>query len=332
VSKIGEKSLQMNTHSLMELIKAWDPAKDQMFLEPEANEAGYWIGCPGVFQEGPNTYITYRRRRPRGLSPDRGWHCGILEISESKGKVESKEIWSINKEQLKSASMERFAIHKRGDTYELYISYVDAADDRWRVDVMESDNLTGFDPAKRKAVLTADSTKTEGVKDPYIYVEGDKEYMFLSVAQSGAIDNRDAAHGTQDIFNTEYAKSATGYATRTTGGDWQWQGYTLSPDSSGTWDSNTRRINSIVKLSDGYLAFYDGKDSFEGNYEEFTGLATSKDLKSWKVETPDAPAILSDSPTGSLRYVDFGIMNGELVLFYEITRLDGSHEARIHRF
>lgn len=332
MSKIAEKSIQIDSQSLIQLVQAWEPANDPVFLSPEQTEPGYWVGCPGVFREGNTSYVTYRRRRPRGLGAERGWHCGILELVEKDGKIESKEIWSIHKDELSTASMERFAIQKQGDTYELYISYVDPADDRWRVDVMHSNTLSGFDPSTRKAVLTAESTKTEGVKDPFIYVEGDTEYMFLSVAKAAEIDNRDAAHGTQDIFNTKYAKSATGYATRKAGGDWQWQGYVLSPDTDGAWDGNTRRINSIIKLTDGYLAFYDGKDSFEGNYEELTGIATSKDLKSWHVVTQEAPIILSDSPSGSLRYVDFQVKDGKLELLYEITRPDGSHEARIHAF
>lgn len=327
-----EKYLPIDSQSLYQLIQQWDPAKDPVILLPEATEPGYWVGCPGVFQEGDKTYLTYRRRRPRGLGAERGWHCGILELTGSNGAFETKEIWSIHKDDLGTASMERFAIHKNGDTYELYISYVDPADDRWRVDVIESKTLEGFDPSTRKAVLTAQSTATEGVKDPFIFVEGDTEYMFLSVAQAGPIDDRQSAHGTQDIFNTQYAKSATGYATRTAGGSWQWQGYVLSPDKDGAWDGNTRRINSVIKLNDGYFAFYDGKDSHVGNYEEQTGIALSRDLKTWQVFTPTEPAIVSDSTSGSLRYVDFRITGGKLELLYEITRPDGSHDARVHAF
>jgi hypothetical protein len=229
--------------------------------------------------------------------------------------------------------MERFALHKTAEGYELYLSYVDPADDRWRVDVVKAKELGGFDVKTRELVLSASDTETEGVKDPFLFVENGVEWMFLSVAKAGEIEDPTAAHGTQDIFNTKYAKSATAVATRPVGSsNWEWQGYVLEPGDEAAWDGNTRRINSVILLSDGYLAFYDGKDSFEGNYEEQTGIALSKDLMNWSVVTVDKPIIVSDSPSGSLRYIDFQIVDGSLELIYEISRPDTSHDTRAHRF
>lgn len=323
----------MNSQTLIQLIEQWDPGHDQVLLLPEETEPGYWVGCPGVFQDGDKTFITYRRRRPRNHGAERGWHCGILELKGSAGSYSTEEIWSVHKDELGTASMERFAVHKVADGYELYVSYVDPADDRWRVDVIHAHDLKSFDIKTRRPVLTAASTNTEGVKDPFIFVEEGVEWMFLSVAMAGKIDDENAAHGTQDIFNTKYAKSTTAVATRVIGAtDWEWRGYVLTPENDSAWDGNTRRINSIVALSDGYLAFYDGKDSHEGNYEEQTGIAISKDLMHWTVLTPEKPIIESDSQSGSLRYIDYRFVSGSLELIYEITRPDHSHETRVHRF
>lgn len=328
----SSKTLQIDSQTLIGLIQDWDPAGDPVILLPEETEAGYWVGCPGVFVDGSKTFITYRRRRPRGQGAERGWHCGILELTGSNGNFGVNEIWSVHKDELGTASMERFALNKTAEGYELYLSYVDPADDRWRVDVVKSPTIDGFDVATRENILSAAGTNTEGVKDPFILHKDGREYMFLSVAKSQEIDDREAAHGTKDIFNTKYAKSATGLAIREPGGDWVYRGYVLSPETEGAWDGNTRRINSVVELTDGYLAFYDGKDSHEGNYEEQTGIAISKNLTDWHVVTPEAPVIVSDSPSGSLRYVDFRIVGGKLELIYEITRPDGSHDARVHAF
>jgi hypothetical protein len=329
------KSLNLDSQTLIDLLRAWNPEDDAVLVEPEANEPGYWVGCPGVFVDGEDTYITYRQRRPRGQGAERGWHCGILKLERGESGYTTTEVWSIHKDELATASMERFAINRRADgKLELYISYVDPADDRWRVDVMTADSVSDFDPATRSTVLTAAGTETEGVKDPFIVRKGDAEWMFLSVAQTSEIPDHDAAHGTKDIFNTQYAKSATGLAIRSAGSsEWVWRGYVLSPAAPGAWDQNTRRLNSIVKVTDGYLGFYDGKDSHEGNYEELTGLAFSENLTDWKVLTTDDPIITSNSPTGSLRYIDFRVLpTGELELIYEITRQDQSHEMRTHIF
>lgn len=333
MSKTAFKSIETDSQTLTRLVEQWDPADDEVLLLPEATAPGYWVGCPGVFQDGDKTYLTYRRRRPRNLGAERGWHCGILELTTTDSGHATKEIWSVHKDELGTASMERFAISKTDEGYELYLSYVDPADDRWRVDVVKAPDLESFDVSTRKAVLTADSTKTQGVKDPFFFVENSMEWMFLSVAKAGEIDDPIKAHGTQDIFNTVYAKSATGVAVRDVGSsEWEWKGYVLTPDNDSAWDGNTRRINSVVALSDGYLAFYDGKNSHEGNYEEQTGIALSQDLMHWKVVTPESPIIVSDSASGSLRYVDFRIQSGKLQLIYEITRPDASHDTRIHSF
>jgi len=335
MTTVATKSLNLDSKTLIELIKEWNPEHDDVLVSPEAHEPGYWVGCPGVFVDGDETFITYRQRRPRGLGAERGWHCGILQLEKTESGYTTKEVWSVHKDELSTASMERFAINRRADgQLELFISYVDPADDRWRVDVMTANKITDFDPATRSTVLTAASTQTEGVKDPFIVNTADAEYMFLSVAQTAEIPDHDAAHGTKDIFNTQYAKSATGIAVRTHGSDeWQWRGFVLSPAKAPAWDQNTRRINSIIKLTDGYLGFYDGKDSHEGNYEELTGLALSENLTDWRVLTTDGPVITSDSATGSLRYLDFRLLpTGQLELIYEITRQDQSHEMRTHIF
>jgi hypothetical protein len=333
MNKNATKAIAMDSQTLIQLIEGWDPAHDEVILLPEATEPGYWVGCPGVFQDAEKTYMTYRRRRPRDLGAERGWHCGILEFTETDAGYKTEEIWSVHKDELGTSSMERFALQKTDEGYELYLSYVDPADDRWRVDVVKAKDLQSFDVKTRQLVLSATDTGTEGVKDPFLFVEDGVEWMFLSVAKAGEIDDPNAAHGTQDIFNTNYAQSATAVATRPVGSsNWEWQGYVLEPGEKSAWDGNTRRINSVISLSDGYLAFYDGKDSFEGNYEEQTGIALSQNLMNWNVVTLEKPIIVSDSPSGSLRYIDFQIVDGALELIYEISRPDTSHDTRVHRF
>ena len=52
--------------------------------------------------------------------------------------------------------MERASLFKSPEgIWRLYVSYVDPADSRWRIDVMEANSPSGFDPARRRKVLTA---------------------------------------------------------------------------------------------------------------------------------------------------------------------------------
>jgi hypothetical protein len=327
------EALPLNSQTFMGMVRDWNPNNGDIIMTPEEELPGFWVGCAGIFQDSGRTYITFRKRRPRGLGAERGWYCGIAELEETGDGYNHKEIWSVHKDELNTASMERFALrHSAVGGYDLYLSFVDPVDSRWRVDVLHSKSLSDFDVSKRSPVLSSQSTDTEGIKDPFILEFDGEEWMFLSVAKAAEIADADSAHGTQDIFNTKFAKSATGLATRRIGDSaWNWKGYVLEPEEGTSWDSNTRRINSVVKLSDCFLAFYDGKASHEDNYEEKTGLATSQDLVNWTVLTPNEPIVLSDSISGSVRYVDIRVVNGGAELIYELTRPDGSHDLRTHK-
>jgi hypothetical protein len=149
------------------LLQAFDPGRGLTVLSPAAPGPGYWVGAPSVSYdpEQERFLLSYRRRRPRGHEPDRGY---LACIAESRDGVHFTDIWSVQKEQIGTPSMERMCLQKVGSNYLLYLSYVDPADNRWRIDVLESTSPDGFDPRMMRSLLTAEDTQTEGVKDPHI--------------------------------------------------------------------------------------------------------------------------------------------------------------------
>ncbi|MDG2214296.1 MAG: hypothetical protein P8M70_10730, partial [Verrucomicrobiota bacterium] len=98
------------------------------------------------------------------------------------------------------------------------------------------------------------------------------------------------------------------------------------------WDKYCRRINSVLPLNGKYYAFYDGSEGHHQNYEERTGLAVSTDLKDWTILSPEEPCITSPHATGSLRYIDAQPHGDDILLMYELTRGNGSHEMRMKKF
>ena len=104
----------------------------------------------------------------------------------------------------------------------------------------------------------------------------------------------------------------------------------FAPSPTG-WDSYCRRINSIVWHDGQYVAFYDGSASHLENYEEKTGIAVSRDLRSWTTLTADGPALTSRHASGSLRYLDAIAIDEDVWAFYEIARADGAHDLRMAR-
>jgi hypothetical protein len=302
-------------------------ANGQVIRQPVGFEKGYWVGCPGTFYDAQEnaTYLTYRIRRPRGVAPDRG---GEVRVARSTALPHFDDLWTLHKDQVNTASIERSAIHRGADgQFRYFTSFVDPADGRWFVSMLKGARVEEFDAARLQRLFSAGPLGLEGVKDPWIFAEGGTYYMFLSVATAIPQTGQEA-HETLDIFNTGQCKSATGLATSTDLDHWDWQGVIFSPGESG-WDQYCRRINSLVRIEDKYLAFYDGSASHLENYEERTGVAVSTDLRDWKTLSPDAPLLTSPHTSGSLRYIDARLRDGKAEIYYELARPDGAHDLRL---
>lgn len=306
-----------------------DLADSTVVLTPEVDEPGYWVGCAGVLHEPDKGrfLLTYRRRRPRQHPEgDRGYRCAVA-VSED--GVAFRDMWAVHKSELASPSMERFSLIDTADGYRLYVSYVDPADNRWRIDALEADEVDQFDIDSRKEVLTAASTDTEGVKDPYVLRRGPVTYLLASyAAKLPDAAAASAAHATADIYNVGATTHPTGLATSLDGLTFTWHGQVFGVGTG--WDRYQARVNSVVPLGDaGFLGFYDGSGGHEENYEERTGLAVSPDLFTWHRLTPDTPWLRTSNGLGSIRYVDAHLIDASWWIYFEVTRPDGAHELRL---
>jgi hypothetical protein len=302
-------------------------ANGSIIREPVAFEPGYWAGAPGVFHDLDDDlwYLTYRIRRPRGIPPDRG---GETRIARSSNLKDWEDVWSVTKDMFDSASIERCALRRGTDgQWRYFASYVDPADGRWCVSLLKAGSIQALDARKSKPVFKAAALGLEGIKDPWIFPDGGKFYMFLSVAVATPRTS-DQSHSTSDIFNTGDCVSATGLAASANLEDWEWLGV-ISRPAPGHWDSYCRRINSVVPLEEKLLAFYDGSAGHHENYEEKCGLAVSTDWRHWQSLSPEAPFLTSPHSSKSLRYVDAQVHGKNLSLFYEFARPDGSHDLRL---
>lgn len=302
-------------------------ARSRIIREPVGTGPGYWAGAPGAFYEPEEGawYLTYRIRRPRGIAPDRG---GETKIARSTDLTNWQEVRAVTKDEFGSASIERCAL-RRGPCgqWHYFVSFVDPADGRWCISVMRGGSIERLSPAKAEPVFKASALGLEGIKDPWILKRDEMFWMFLSVALPTP-QTTEHSHETLDIYNTGQCLSATGLARSADLETWEWQGVIFRPGASG-WDRYCRRINSVIERGAQFLAFYDGSASYVENYEEKTGLANSPDLRQWQTTNPEGPQLTSAHSSGSLRYVDAQIESGQLHLFYECARPDGSHDLRL---
>lgn len=312
-------------------IVPFDPEAGDVVLAPEEGGDGTWTGCPGVLYEPDRGrfLMTYRQRRPRGQpATERGWRCAIAASSDG---LHFEDIWQVRKAELGTSSMERFCLLPAPEGgYQLYLSYVDPADRRWRIDVVQAGAADGFDVAKAMPALTAESTGTESVKDPYAVRIGPVVYLLASYAQAGlAAADRERAHRAGDIYTTGLTTHPTGLATSLDGTHFRWHGEVLGVGEG--WDRYQARLNSAARVGHWWIGFYDGSASAQENYEERTGLAISADLRGWTRLTSAEPWLVSPHGTGSLRYLDAVPVDGELWCYYEYARPDGAHELRRSR-
>jgi hypothetical protein len=320
-----------NANQIIGSVPVIDPGRGRTILEPERDEIGYWVGSPTVLAEPERDrfLLTYRQRRPRGTEQDRGWR---VAVAESRDGVHFADLWAVEKEELQTASMERASLLPDGNGgYYLYLSYVDPGDRRWRIDLLEAPSPDAFAVDKRSPVLTASSTGTEGVKDPYAVRVGTGVYLFASFAASRPFTpaERDAAHASADIYATGLTVCPAGLAVSGDGRSFHWRGQVLGVGQE--WDRYESRLTTIMRTDGVYLGLYDGSAKVEENYEEKTGLAVSADLQHWTRLTTTGPWLSAPHGTGCLRYAEVVPVGGEWFVYYEMARPHGSHELRLSR-
>jgi len=302
-------------------------SRGKISREPVGNRSGYWAGAPGAFYDAAEKawYLTYRLRRPRGVPPDRG---GEARIARSTDLENWEDIWSINKKEYQSASIERSTLHRGADKiWRYFTSYVDPADGRWCVAMLRGTDPARLYPRNIEIVFKAQPLKLEGIKDPWIFRHQDVFHMFLSVAVPTP-KTTEQSHATLDIYNTGECISATGLAVSPDLDHWTWQGVIFQPEGAG-WDRYCRRINSVVPLNGNFLAFYDGSASHEENYEEKTGVAISNNLRRWRSLSAKGPEFISPHGSHSLRYADALFSDRKAFVFYEYARPGGAHDLRL---
>lgn len=306
----------------------FDPEAGTTILGPPGRGPGYWTGAPGVIYDDDKGrfYLYYRRRRPRGVIPDRGYECAISESSDG---VKFRDIWKASKDLFGSISVERAALVKTLDgRYRLYIGYVAPEDNKWKIDMVEADSPEKFDPKTKKLVLAPEDCEVEGVKDPYILIVSGKYYMLVSYATSPK-KPISGIHDTADVFNTGKTSSNTGLALSSDGIDFTWMGDVLSPGTG--WNAYAARATCVLYMPPVFNVFYDGGASVGENYEEKTGLAITFDLINYYHVTDKAPILVSPHASGSLRYMDAVRLGDYIYFYYEYARSDGSHELRMNR-
>jgi len=295
--------------------------------QPPGEGKGNWAGAPSAFfdDEAKRFFLSYRLRKP--LTEGRGY---LTCVAESRDGRDFTDLWAGKATQFNSPSIERSCLIKTPEgRYRLYVSYVDEADNRWRIDMLEADHPANFNLTRRQAILHPDDVDSEGVKDPYLILIGRMYYMYVPYGPRTTVIPRSSAkdlHGTGNIFTTGLVAHPTGLAVSVDGVHFEWKGDVLRPGDG--WDRNVARLSCVVYTPPVFTAFYDGRTGQGDVYEDRTGMAMGFTPDRFETLSRKEPVLSSPWGTGSLRYMDIVPLKDCFYFYYEECRADGAHELR----
>ena len=309
------------------MVPLFHPSGGWVVRQPPGEGKGNWAGAPSAFfdDEAERFFLSYRLRKP--LTEGRGY---LTCVAESRDGREFTDVWAGKATQFNSPSIERSCLIKTPEgRVRLYVSYVEAADNRWRIDMLEADHPANFDPARRQAVLHPDDVGSEGVKDPYLILIGGMYYMYVPYGPKATLTPGSSAkdlHGTGNIFTTGLVAHPTGLAVSVDGIHFEWKGDVIRPGEG--WDRSVARLACVVYVPPVFTAFYDGRTGQGDVYEDRTGVAMGLTPDRFESLSRKEPVLSSPWGTGSLRYMDIVPVGDRFYYYYEQCRPDGAHELR----
>ena len=285
-------------------LAALDFSAGSTVLAPADPGPGSWVGAPSAVRDGDDLLLAYRLRRPVGEG--RGY-ANVVARWTADSTPQTLAV--IRREDHAAESLERPCLVRSGGRWHLYISCATPGTKHWRVDLLSASTIAALPEAVPVTVLPGDAGMA--VKDPVIVVDGQGWHLWAS------------CHPLDDPDTTD--RMTTKYATSTDGISWTWQGTALA--GSAGWDARGVRFADVLRLADGYLAFYDGRASAAENWEERTGAAIAESLAGpWR--PVDGPVFVSPYGSSGLRYLSAVGTSDGVRVFYESARADGSHELR----
>jgi hypothetical protein len=308
-------------------VPLFNPSEGWVVRQPPGEGKGNWAGAPSAFydREEGRFFLSYRLRKP--LSEGRGY---LTCVAESKDGKEFNDIWAGKAAEFDSPSIERSSLIKTPEgRYRLYVSFVDGGDNRWRIDLLEADHPSRFDPGRRQPVLRPDDVDSEGVKDPYVILIGGMYYLYVPYGPKSTVSPGKTAedlHGTGNVFTTAWVDHPTGLAVSADGVRFEWKGDVIRPGDG--WDRNVARLACVVYIPPVFTAFYDGRTGKGDIYEDRTGVAMGLTPDRFESLSRKEPVLWSPWGTGSLRYMDIVPRGNCFCYFYEQCRPDGAHELR----
>jgi hypothetical protein len=279
-------------------------------VAPPGASPGYWAGAPSAWRDGDDVWLAYRLRRPVG-----GGRGYAVVVARSQDGVSFEPVWSVEREAVGADSLERPALVRDSDgIWRLYLSCATPGTLHWTIQVLDADHPTHFDPAGLRPALAADPATA--YKDPVVVPARAGWEMW---ACRHLVEREEDAD-----------RMATVHATSSDGTTWHVDGVVLAPGGL-AWDQRGTRLTAVVQTGLGTVAYYDGRASFEENWEERTGLAIAAERHGsgpQQFVPVEHPPLGSPQTGGALRYMSVVPERAGYRFYYEVAASGGAHDLR----
>jgi hypothetical protein len=260
-----------------------------------AHGEGNWIGAASALVHEDYIYLAYRDRHP--VEQGRGNRAFVARSPVGDG-VHFETLCAIDKADMDAESLERPALDVTPDgEWQLYLSCATFHTKDWRIERLHASRPADFSASTRETVFPGSAEF--GIKDPVLLRRGGELRVWATLHPLTEGD---------DNADKMISVNATTCST------------VLTPEP-GTWYSRGTRITAVV----GEFAYFDGRASAAGNFEERTGVARWRESR----YVPEAGPASSPFGGGALRYVSvISLPDGQQRLYYESATEYGSHELR----
>jgi hypothetical protein len=286
------------------IVEALQGDPGEVAIAAPGDGPGYWAGGPSAVYSDGAFWLAYRLRRPVGLG--RGY---ANVIARSRDGVRFETVSVVTNDSFGSASLERpCLVPLANGGWRLYVSCSKTASNQWWVEAVDVRDPAEFGTANHRVVLPSDDDSAW--KDVVVRRDGSDWKMWA--CRHPLSDGDDQA----DRMESWYATSGDGL-------NWDLHGPALLP-AAGSWDQRGTRITSVIRTDHDWVAFYDGRESAEQNWEETTGVTVSSRPDSFRA----APEPVRPGDLRTLRYLSILETDDGVRLYFEIARPDGPHELR----
>ena len=277
----------------------------QVVVPAPGSGPGNWAGAASAFQDGDDTYLTYRVRRP--LTEGRGVST---VVARSRDGVRFEPVCEAFRDDFGAESFEKPVVLRTPEGgWRLYLSCATPDSKHWWIEALDADRPEDLPTGRRTVVLAGDDRVA--VKDPVILVD-DAGHWHAWICEHPLSEP-----GHEDRMSTAYATSRDGL-------HWRRVGTVLAP-RPGEWDARGARVTTVVSL-DPLVVLYDGRPTAADNWHERTGVATGS-LAGVLTADPAGGVTASPHSDGALRYVtQVTLSDGTVRRYAEMARPDGAHD------